>query len=146
MIAIDTNLLVYAHRSQAQENERARRAIERASSDSRGWGIALASIAEFWTAVTHAPLVSGPPSTPREARSFLSALLNEAGGRLWMPREAFWERLVEWAEELRVRGPRIFDLQIGLTALDNGAVEIWTHDTGFVSPPGLRVHDPLESV
>ncbi|HEV8231656.1 MAG TPA: PIN domain-containing protein [Thermoanaerobaculia bacterium] len=143
MIAIDTNLLVYAHRSAAPENERARSAIERASADSRGWGISLASIAEFWTVVTHAPLVSGPPSTPREARRFLSALLDEAGGRLWMPREAFWERLVETADDLGIRGPRIFDLQIGLTAIDNGAVEIWTHDAGFVSVPGLRVHDPL---
>lgn len=143
MIAIDTNLLIYAHRSESRENERARSAIERAALDPRGWGVALASIAEFWTVVTHRASVTGPLSSPGEARSFLSALLNEAGGRLWMPREAFWERLVEWAEELAVRGPRIFDLQIGLTALDNGAVEMWTHDAGFVSPPGLRVHDPL---
>ncbi len=143
MIALDTNLLVYAHRSGAPETERARRAVERASEDPRGWGISLASIAEFWAVVTHAPLVSGPPSTPGEVRRFLSALLDEAGGRLWMPREAFWQRLVETAEELGVHGPRIYDLQIALTAVDNGAVEIWTHDRGFVSLPGLRVHDPL---
>jgi len=37
----------------------------------------------------------------------------------------------------------IFDLQIGLTALDNGADQIWSHDAGFLAPPGLRIHDPL---
>jgi hypothetical protein len=143
MIAIDTNILVYAHRSEAPENESARQAIERAAFDPRGWGIALASIAEFWTVVTHPPSVSGPPSSPKEARGFLSALLDGAGGRVWMPREAFWERLLDRAEELGVRGPRIFDLQIGVTALDNGADQIWTHDAGFLAPTGLRVHDPL---
>jgi len=40
-------------------------------------------------------------------------------------------------------GPRIFDLQVGLTALEAGASEIWTHDTGFVGLPGLRIRDPL---
>lgn len=117
--------------------------MERAAGDPGGWGIAQASVAEFWTVVTHRPLVSGPPSTPEQARGFLSALLDDAEGRVWAPREAFWERLIEWAAELGVRGPRIFDLQIGLMALDNGAVEIWTHDAGFVPLPGLRVHDPL---
>ena len=38
---------------------------------------------------------------------------------------------------------RVFDLQIGLTAFDNGAHEIWTHDGAFVRIPGLRVRDPL---
>jgi predicted nucleic acid-binding protein len=47
------------------------------------------------------------------------------------------------ATDLEVRGPRIFDLQIALTAFDNGATEIWTHDRGFVAFPGLAVHDPL---
>lgn len=60
-----------------------------------------------------------------------------------MPREAFWTRLLQMAAELDVRGPRIFDLQIALTAFDNGATEIWTHDRDFVAFPGLRVHDPL---
>ncbi len=34
--------------------------------------------------------------------------------------------------------------QIGLTAFDNGAVEIWTHDRRFVGFAGLLVHDPLK--
>ncbi len=145
MIALDTNLLIYAHRSGAPESERARRAIARASADPRGWGISLASLAEFWAVVTHDPLVSGPPSTAGEARRFLSALLDEAGGRLWMPQEAFSDRLVEIADEMGIRGPRIYDLQIALTAFDNGATEMWTHDQAFVPFPGLRVFDPLES-
>lgn len=62
---------------------------------------------------------------------------------LWTPGEGFRERLVELAGQLGIRGPRIFDLQVGLTAFDNGAIEIWTHDSRFAACPGLRVHDPL---
>jgi predicted nucleic acid-binding protein len=60
-----------------------------------------------------------------------------------MPKERFSTRLLQMATDLEVRGPRIFDLQIALTAFDNGATEIWTHDRGFVAFPGLAVHDPL---
>ena len=143
MIAIDTDLLIYAHRTALPEHRPAQRAIERASRDPRGWGIALPSLAEFWSVVTH-PDSRGGPSTAKQATAFLRALISEAGAMLWMPGEGFWERLVELAGELGIQGPRIFDLQIGLTAFDNGAIEIWTHDRGFMAFPGLRVHDPLE--
>lgn len=142
MIALDTNLLVYAFLPDVQEHKGARRAIERASDDPRGWGVALSSIAEFWMVVTHSAAVGGP-SAPSKARDFLDALLTEGPGILWMPREPFWTRLLQLAGDLNVTGPRIFDLQIALTAFDNGAVEIWTHDVAFVTFPGLRVHDPL---
>ncbi len=142
MIAIDTNLLIYAHRASLPEHRPAQRAIERASRNPRGWGIALPSLAEFWSIVTH-PESRGGPSTAKQASGFLRALISEAGAVLWMPHEGFWERLVALAGQLGIQGPRIFDLQIGLTAYDNGALEIWTHDGRFAAHPGLRVHDPL---
>ena len=142
MIAVDTNLLVYAHRSALPQHGAARRAITRASHEPRGWGIAQPSVAEFWSVVTH-PASSGGPSTARQAHGFLRALIRDGGAKLWMPREGFWERLLQLAGSLGVQGPRVFDLQIGLTAFDNGAVEVWTHDRHFVHFPGLRVHDPL---
>ncbi len=143
MIAIDTNLLIYAHRASQPEHRAARHAIEEASHDPRGWGIALPSVAEFWAIVTH-PQSAGGASTARQAYGFLDSLIAGAGAQLWTAREGFWGRLLRLAGELRVQGPRIFDLQIGLTAFDNGAVEIWTHDSRFVGFAGLRVHDPLE--
>ncbi|MDH3401977.1 MAG: hypothetical protein OES32_00815 [Acidobacteriota bacterium] len=47
------------------------------------------------------------------------------------------------AAGLDVTGTRVFDLQIALTAFDNGAAEIWTRDRGFRSVPGLTAIDPL---
>ncbi len=142
MIAIDTNLLVYGHRAALPQHRAARRAIENASRAARGWGIPLPCIAEFWSVVTH-PKSLGGPSTAEQARSFLASLIEQGGARIWMPGESFWDRLTRLAADLGVQGPRIFDVQIALTAFDNGASEIWTHDHDFVAFPGLRVHDPL---
>jgi len=142
MIAVDTNLLIYAHRAATREHRAARLAIEKASRDPRGWGITLPSVSEFWSVVTHSA-ASGGPSTARQAQRFFHELIVEAGASLWMPRDGFWRRLTDLAGRLRVSGPRVFDLQIALTALESGAVEIWTHDARFATVPGLLVHDPL---
>lgn len=141
MIAVDTNLLVYAHRSSLPEHRRARRAIERASGDPRGWGIALASVAEFWSVVTHS--ASPRPSTGREASAFLAALETGAAMQVWVPRTGFATRLLQLASDLEVAGVRVFDLQIALTVFEHGASELWTHDRSFTRVPGLRLVDPL---
>jgi toxin-antitoxin system PIN domain toxin len=140
MIAIDTNLLVYAHRSRVPQHRASRRAIEAAAAQGR-WGFAIASLAEFWAVATH-PSSEGRPSTPVEAAAYLTALA-DAGAEIWEPRDGFGARLTQLATDLRVSGPRVFDLQIALTAFEGGATDLWTHDARFVKIPGLRLHDPL---
>ncbi|HMD97685.1 MAG TPA: TA system VapC family ribonuclease toxin [Terriglobia bacterium] len=142
MIAIDTNLLVHAQRRHTPEHRAARRAIERASADRRGWGIPLSCIAEFWCVVTH-PASSGGPSPAKEARGFLHELMANGGANVWTPGTGFWERLTQLASDMKIAGARVFDLQIALIALENGATEVWSHDRGFAVLPGLVVRDPL---
>jgi len=76
------------------------------------------------------------------ARAFLTEL-TKAGIVVWTPAPGFGDRLLATAESRAITGPRIFDLQIGLTASEAGATEIWTADRGFVSPPGLLVVHPF---
>lgn len=142
MIAIDTNLLVYAHRAGTPEHKAAKKAIQDAVRNSQGWGIASSCLAEFWSVVTH-PSCSGGPSTSAQATGFLEQLVRTGGGQIWMPGPDFADQLLATANTLRIQGSKIFDLQIALVALANGAREIWTHDEGFLRVPGLKVHDPL---
>lgn len=142
MIAVDSNLLIYAHRAAAREHGAAIRAIERAAADPRGWGFAVGSVFEFWHVVTHASSV-GRPSTPDEARRFIANLERQGRARVWLPAPGFTDRVLDAATRLRIVGGRIFDLQLALTALDNGATEMWTHDAAFVRMGGLAVVDPL---
>jgi hypothetical protein len=142
VIAVDTNLLVYAHRRGLREHRAAQRAIEVASNDPRGWGISLQSVGEFWSVVTH-PAATGRPSPPERATAFLRSLREQGGMSVWLPGGGFDDRLLQLASDLHVAGPRIFDLQIALTAFEHGAAELWTHDRGFVKVPGLRLVHPL---
>ena len=142
MIAIDTNLLVFADRAATLEHRPAQAAIEAACSSRSGCGIAAPTVAEFYSIVTH-PAASGRPSSPEEAAAFLRVLQEEGGLAVWSQGPQFADRLLQTAADLDVRGVRVFDLQIALCALDGGATELWTHDKGFVKVPGLRIRDPL---
>ena len=144
MIAVDTNLLIYAFRRGTAEHRAARRALERAMSSSEGWGFSFPCLAEFWSVVTHAASPGGP-ADPRQATAFVTSLGKEGGAQIWTPGPGFALRLLQLAAAQKVSGGFIFDLQIALLAFENGASEIWTHDRGFYPLPGLRVVDPLSS-
>jgi len=141
MIAIDTNLLVYAHRAATPEHRAAQAAVERAAATG-AWGIPAPVIAEFWAVVTH-PKAAGRPSTPGQAQRFLAALA-AAGAEVWSPGTGFGLRLAQLASDLDIGGNRIFDLQIALCAFEGGAREIWSHDANFITVAGLRLVNPLK--
>lgn len=142
MVAIDTNLLVYAIQPAVPEYAPARRALTRAAA-SGSWGISQVCALEFWSTVTR--MVRGRAmASALEAAGFL-VRLEAAGCQRWVAGDAFLTRLLALAMRAGAVGPKIFDLAIGLTALDNGATEIWTHDQQFTAPAGLRVFDPLLS-
>lgn len=142
MIAVDTNLLIYAHRAGCIEHAASRRAIQRAAGSPDGWCIPLPCAFEFWSVVTH-PSCAGGPSTPAAAREFLDSLVSTGGAQILQPGANFMPRCLRLAAGLAVSGPRVLDLQIGLLALEAGAAELWTHDAGFFTLPGLKTVDPL---
>ena len=142
MIAVDTNILIYAHRAAVPEHRAAQAAIQNACNSRGGWGIAVPSAAEFYSIVTH-PSASGRPSRPEEAAAFMRMLEDDGGMLLLAQGPQFAQRLLQTATDLGVVGARVFDLQIAVCALDGGATELWTHDRAFVKVPGLRVRDPL---
>jgi len=141
VIALDTNLLVSAHRARVPEHLAARAAVEEARRQAAGWGFASASVLEFWAVVTH-PSASGRPSTPHEARSFIDALI-AAGARVLRPSARTDGLVLAEAERTGCVGPRVFDLAIALTVLEHGATSLWTHDLRSVRVPGLAIVDPL---
>lgn len=140
MIAVDTNLLVYAHNPHAREHSRARNALERAAAQPQGWGMPFPVLAEFWSVATHP---AGLGTRAEAAAGFLQALLREGDGQIWAATAEMGHDLMAAAARIGCHGAAIFDLQIGLIALAYGAMEIWTHDAAFPRLPGLKVVDPL---
>lgn len=70
--------------------------------------------------VTHR--AASPPSTAREASTFLTGLVAEGAVQIWAPRAGFATRLLQLGSDLDVSGARVFALLIALTASGRGAV------------------------
>ena len=140
MIALDTNILVYAYDTTRPEHTAAKDAIRRASMSHDGFGTALMCLAEFWSVATH-PRLSKQPSA-QAAYAFYQTL-RAAGLRIWYPKNGFSNRILQTAVAQNLLGSSIFDLQIALLALEHHATEMWTHDKNFIALFGLRVVDPL---
>ncbi|HEY7839100.1 MAG TPA: PIN domain-containing protein [Terriglobales bacterium] len=141
MVALDTNILVYAHRAGDARHRRAVSIVRHASQHPRGWGMALPVVAEFWRVVTH-PRAPGGAATFDQADGFLQALA-DAGAACWQPLPGFDRRLIAWAGRLGVTDRGIFDLQIGLMAQEAGATRLLSHDREFITVPGLELLDPF---
>ena len=141
VIAIDTNLLIFAHRASAGLHPGALRALRRAVRDREGWGFPLPVVSEFWRVVTN-PQLPGGASTFSDAEAFLNSMY-EAGASCWLPVAGVERRLADMAKQMKISGPRIFDLQIALIAREAGARQIWTHDRKFATVQGVKLLDPF---
>jgi predicted nucleic acid-binding protein len=66
MIAVDTNILVHAHRRDSPFHEAARQTITELAEGKVAWAIPWPCLHEFYGVVTHARIYA-PPSTPAQA-------------------------------------------------------------------------------
>jgi uncharacterized protein len=142
VIALDSNVLIYAHRAGCAEHRRAQAALEKAAASPGGWGFSLPSLGEFWAQVTH-PKYPGAPASVDEASGFLRQLTEAAGAQVFLPGPGFPSRLASSARQLRATGFHVFDVQIAMMALENGATVFWTHDRSILRLPGLKYFDPI---
>ena len=130
MIAVDTNVLVYAHREELPAHTRAlARLRELAEGDAR-WGLPVFCIGEFVRVVTH-PAVFRPTSTLAEATAVLDALLASPSIEVLMPGERYWPLLRSALAEARATGNLAFDAQIVALCREGGVSTLLTEDRDF---------------
>jgi predicted nucleic acid-binding protein len=79
MIALDTNFLVYAHRSDNPFHILARAAISRLTQGLLPWGVPVACVHEFLAVVTNPKIFKEPTPPSSRLRSNSSAARNSNG-------------------------------------------------------------------
>lgn len=142
MIAIDTNILVYAHRRDSRWHLPAIQALESLASGRTPWAIPWPCVHEFYSIVTH-PRIYAPASTAAQALDQLRAwresptliLLAEDGG--------YWAVLESLIERSRIAGPAIHDARVAALCLRHGSNELLTADRDFSRFPELPIRNPL---
>jgi len=142
MIAVDTNLLVYSHRSDSPFHQPAKELIETLRSQPASWAIPWPCVHEFVGIVTHPKVFK--VSTPLDA-SFACVDAWLAGGNLHLigEGEGYFGRLRQIASAAQLKGPRIHDARIAALCLHHGVSELWSADRDFSAFPQLKVRNPL---
>lgn len=142
MIALDTNVLVYAHREELPLHTAARACIEGLVANGQRFAIPWPCIHEFLSVVTH-PRRFRPPSTTDQAFAFLKALRSTELS-VWLSEgDLHLHQLESLVTSSRIQGPQIHDARIAALCLANGVRELWTADRDFTRYPTLKIRNPL---
>ena len=142
MIALDTNLLVYAHRRDSPFHDAAAKLIAQLAAGSATWAIAWPCLHEFYGIVTR-PRIFSPPSTPDEALNQIDIWLEAPTLQLLSEDKTHWPRLRELIARARVQGAMVHDARVAALCLSHGVRELWSADRDFSRFPALRTRNPL---
>ena len=142
MIAVDTNLLVYAHREDSEWHEPARACLVELADSGNAWGVPWSSVHEFLAIVTH-PRIYDPPTPTPTAFEAMVAWRESPGLQLLHEGPGYLEKLERLCVEGRITGARIHDARIAAICLNHGVTELWTADRDFARFPELKTFNPL---
>lgn len=138
MIAVDTNVLIHAHRSESAWHMAARARLVSLAEGPARWGLPVFCVAEFMRVVTHGR-VFNPPSSVSQAAGFIENLVAAPTCELVRPATEFLDLLMETARQSDARGNLMFDAQIAALCQEHGIDTVLTNDRDFGRFDGLRV-------
>lgn len=142
MIAVDTNLLVYAHREDSPWHDSAYARIVELAEGRAPWAIPWPCLDEFLAIVTH-PGIFAPPTPLAAAVDQVEAWLEAPSLVLLSESEGYWPELRAALEAGRVVGAQVHDARVAALCRLHGVRELWTADRDFGRFPGLTVRNPL---
>ena len=142
MIAVDTNILVYAHREDSPHHARALEALTNLATGRSAWCIPWPCVHEFLAVVTHRRIYE-PPTDTATALAAIDALVSSGQCHLIGESAEHLEILHECLVAANVAGARVHDARIAAICLAHGVDSLWSADRDFSYFPALKVKNPL---
>ena len=142
MIAVDTNILVYAHREEFSQHKRATEVIRRLATGRAPWGIPWPCVGEFVSVVTN-PRPFARPSTVQEAALQLDVWVHAPTAQLLGERIDTWQHFRELLVTSGVTRASVHDARIAAICLEHGVRQLWSADRDFSRFPALTTRNPL---
>lgn len=142
MIALDTNVLVYAHRADSPWHAAADSCIRELAEGASAWAIPWTCLHEFLAIVTH-PRIYRPPTPLEAAVRQIEAWLESPSLVLLGEGDGHWPALRALVLAGRIAGPHVHDARVAATCVAHGVRELWTADRDFGRFPGLKAVNPL---
>jgi toxin-antitoxin system PIN domain toxin len=142
MIAVDTNLLIYAHREDADFHHRALSALLDLAESGNRWSIPWPCLHEFLAITTH-PRIFTPPSPMATALEAIDVWISSPGCEMIGEEPGYFEVLRKLTTEGKIAGPAIHDTRIAAICIHHGVQTLWTADRDFSRFGALRTHNPI---
>ena len=143
MIAVDTNVLVYAHRREAREHQRAARKLSELASGRERWAIPWPCVYEFFSVVTNRKIWKETASTQSEAWRQLEAWFAAPSLQLLSETDDFAGVLAALVARPRVLGAVVHDARVAALCLAHGTDVLFTRDRDFSLFPELVTENPF---
>ena len=145
MIAVDTNILVYAHRADSPWHKGADRVIAALAEGTGQWAIPWPCLYEFYAIVTH-PRIYLPPTPAKDALIQMRYWLASPTVVLLHEGEGFWDTLEPLLQSANVRGGAVHDARIAALCVRHGVKKLCSADRDFSRFPELVTENPLRGV
>src|SRR5215510_15918249 len=111
MIAIDTNILVYAHRADADWHDAAERTVASLAEGTAEWAIPWPCLHEFLAIVTH-PRIFKTPTPAKLAFGQVEAWLESPSLVVLSENDDYFDALRDTTLAARVTGARMHDARV----------------------------------
>ena len=142
MIAVDTNILVYAHRKDSEWHTTALRRMKSLAEGRSRWAIPWPCAHEFLAIVTH-PKIYDPPTPLAAALASVAVWLDSPSCTLLSEGPGYFDTLRQLVTTGRIVGGMIHDARVAALCLHHGVTELWSCDRDFSRFPGLSTANPL---
>lgn len=142
MIAIDTNILVHAHREDSPFFEKAYACLAEFAEGVASWAIPWPCIHEFFSIITH-PKIYDPPTPTAQAVEQLDVWMESPTLSLLPETPDYWRVLKELIASSHISGPMVHDARIAAICMAHGVSELLTADRDFGRFRALKTRNPL---
>lgn len=144
MIAVDTNILVYAHRRDNEWHETAVRRMKSLAEGQTRWAIPWPCVHEFLAIITH-PRIYNPPTPFATALGSVAVWLKSSNCVTIAEGPGYFELLHRLVTDGMVVGGLIHDARVAAICLHHGVTVLWSSDRDFSRFPELSTVNPLLS-
>jgi uncharacterized protein len=142
MIAVDTNLLVYATQHGVPLHHLAFDLLKELAEGHRPWAIPAHCLVEYTAIVTNRRIFSPPANFPDAMRQ-IQNWMKSPSVRILSENGQFWDHYADIGMAANASGGHLHDVRIAAVCRAHGVTEIWTTDRNFSRFPGLLIRNPL---
>jgi len=142
LIAIDTNILVYARRAETSHHAPALALLTELAQGDLPWALPWPCVYEFLRVITH-PRVFDPPTDIDTALEDLMSLLESPSLVLLGEGPAHREHLRRSVLDGRTVGNLVHDAHIAALCVEHGVRELLTADRDLTRFGGVRIRNPF---